>query len=176
VCKYGNDEEIEQTINNGVDVNMKNERGEIPLIISCEKENLNSIINLIRNGAKTDISNSTGTSLLGIICKTESKKSLEIISYLIEKEKIDINFKDKNGNTPLLIACYFRNNKVIQKLIKNGTNTNIQNVFGDTPLIISYYFKNNKIVSELINEGNADIDISNNYGDTLITIFQKKTK
>ena len=141
---------------------MKDENGDTSLTISCEKGNLNVIKLLINRGAKTDICNSTGNSPLNIICKKESEKSLKIINYLIKH--VNMNIKDKNGNTALLIACYFRNNKIIEKLLeKNETKINIQNVFDDTPLIISSYFKNGDIKKELKKKG-ADIDLKNKYG------------
>jgi ankyrin repeat protein len=171
-CKNENEEVIKQLINDGADVNMTNGSGDTPLTISCEKENLNIIKYLIENGAKTDINNSMGTSSLNLLCKIKSEKSLEIVNYFIEEKKINIDYKDKNGNTPLLMASYFRDNKVMEKLIENRANINIQNNFGDTSLIISSYFKNKKITQKLVNEG-ANMDIQNIYGDTFFTISQK---
>ena len=108
---------------------------------------------------------------MNLVCKTESEKSLEIINYLIKNTKIDINSKDKNGNTPLLMACYFRNNEIILKLLENGADPNKQNIFGNTPLIISYYFKNEKVIQELIKKG-ADKSIQNKYGNNYLSIAQ----
>jgi len=148
---------------------MENENGDTLIAISCEKRNLNIIKYLIKKGAKTDINNSTGNSLLNIVCKTESKESLEILNYFIKELKIDINSKDKNGNTPLLIACYFGNIEIISKLLESGANINIQNNYGDSPLMISCFFKNKKIIQKLKKNG-ADENILNNYGYSVLKI------
>jgi len=110
----------------------------IPLIISCEKENLNNINYLIENGAQVDKNSSISCSPLNILFRAESEKSLKIINYLIEKKIINIDGKDRNGNTPLLTAYYFRNNKVLTKLLESGAITDIPNDHGDTPLTISF--------------------------------------
>jgi len=175
-CKNGNEEEIKKLIDDGADVNMVDENGDTPLTISCEKRDLKIIKYLIEKGAETNISNSTGNSPLNLVCRDESESSLEILDYLIENKKTDINFKDKNGNSALLVASYFRNNKVISKLIKKvEMKVNIQNVYGDTPLIICPYFKNEKIVSELVKK-KADMNIKNKYGENYVSVKSNKSK
>ncbi|ORY16673.1 ankyrin, partial [Neocallimastix californiae] len=168
-CKNENEKAIKRLVKEGTNANAENEIGDTPLSISCEKGNLSIIKYLIENGAETDKCNSTGNSPLNLLCKIESEKSLKIINYLIKNAKVDINFKDKNGNTPLLMASYFRNNEIILKLIENGADPNIQNNFGNTPLIVSYYFKNEKIIQELKKKG-ADMSIKNKYGENYLSI------
>jgi len=56
-----------------------------------------------------------------------------MIKYLVEKGA-DVNFKNKNGNTPLIVACKVSNISIVKFLIDHGSNVNdIEERSGDTP-------------------------------------------
>ena len=56
--------------------------------------------------------------------------------FIKDKYDIDINYKDKNGETPLLMATRFRNLEMVKLLLENGANADNTNNFGTTPLRI----------------------------------------
>jgi len=176
-CKYGNTEKIKKLIKSGVDVNMKNEYGDTPLTILCEKMDLESVKVLINNREKinANVNNSSVDSALNILCKKYDKNSLSIINYLVENGA-DINYSDENGITPLLTTCYFNNTTTLLHLIDfEKLDINKKNNYEDSPLIVSTYFNNKKIMEILINE-NANIHLKNKDGDTFQTILKKLKK
>ena len=53
----------------------------------------------------------------------------ELLNY-----KLDINKKDKDGNTSLHIACKKGNKDILNLLLNFRADTNIQNKFGYKPI------------------------------------------
>jgi len=174
-CKYENSQKIKQLIENGANLNMKNEYRDSPLTILCEKvnsESLEIIKNLVEKGIDINASSSTGSSALNILCRKNSEYSFPIIDYLIKKGADIIN-RDENGMIPLLTACYFNNETLLLHLIKtHKVDVNIYNNNKDSPLIISSYFNNEKIIKDLI-DNNANLHFINKDGDTFRNISKK---
>lgn len=72
-----------------------------------------------------------------------SSKNTHIVSYLIEKG-LDVNFFDKNYNTPLMIACSINNNtEIVDFLLQQGANTKSKNSYSETPLVIACQIPDN---------------------------------
>ena len=53
------------------------------------------------------------------------------------KAGADINAKDNNGDTPLMIACRWSNEKKVRWLIKAGADFNIKNNAGESAVEIA---------------------------------------
>lgn len=71
-------------------------------------------------------SNGSQSNLLFSISKGDLQKSFEIIKNLFEKG-MNLNFSDKNGNTPLHHAIIKRYYYLIKMMIKYGAKVNIKN-------------------------------------------------
>ncbi|OUM65155.1 hypothetical protein PIROE2DRAFT_41972, partial [Piromyces sp. E2] len=83
---------------------------------------------------------------------------------------IDINKKDKDGNTPLVIACKENNVELIKELVEAGANVNISDDNNsDTPLIIMCERENEQMVKYLIEHG-AEVNKLNKYGYSALYI------
>lgn len=104
--------------------------------------------------------------------------------------KANINFVDKNGETPLIKACNYKwvpiislnlgslqknkesftnqqeQNTTIKYLIKNGANVNAKDRNGQTPLLIYISQSNNLDIIKYLVEHGADINSKDNYGNT----------
>ena len=109
-------------------------------------------------------------------------KDPDVINYLVTKN-IDLNKKDENGRTPLLVHSYVGKSSVIQRMINFGAKINVQDNYGETALhrTVKNSFnrlQNNgihittdpeefKIIDMLIENG-ADITIKNNDGKTAV--------
>jgi len=50
----------------------------------------------------------------------------------------NINVKDNHGNTPLIIACFFNNDKIIKLLVEKGANIDVTNKKNHSPLSIEF--------------------------------------
>ncbi|XP_046438240.1 serine/threonine-protein kinase/endoribonuclease IRE1-like [Daphnia pulex] len=141
-------EEIEKLIQEGLDVNAKDEKGLTPLLhlVKSEKisENLVKIfILLIQHGANVNSLDSNGENALLLWCKNREQyqnKSFLTILNLFVKNGIDINCKDKYENNVLILLCrsYRIGNliDIIRLLIKNGIDVNGKNIYRNNALTI----------------------------------------
>lgn len=89
---------------------------------------------LLSNGAKIKQLNFTLSTPLHLAAKYNHPK---IVTLLLEKyNDINIDAKDKNGNTALHIVCKKENKDMIGYLIKYRANINVKNKQNETPLNI----------------------------------------
>ena len=72
----------------------------------------------------------------------------------------DINFKDKKGNTALMLACYTKNIHIVKLLIEANAKINTTDYKGNTALMIACSYGCLDIVKILV-ENNAKIDDTN---------------
>ena len=61
----------------------------------------------------------------------------QIVNYLIEKKKADVNARDRDGWTPLHCACHSGYLEIVETLISNSANVCLETSNGSVPL---YYF------------------------------------
>ncbi len=92
----------------------------------------------------------------------------DMVEFLIDNG-VEVNVKDKEGNTPLIKACNGNNISIIRKLLKAGAKVNVKNNKGETPIIV--VAKNNglSLVLPMLVEAGADINERNEYGENIIT-------
>jgi len=74
------------------------------------------------------------------------------IETLLEA-KANINTRDKNGFTPLMLAILNCNDKTVKKLVKKGADLNIKNNKGLTSLTLARAYSKNKTIKLLIKYG-----------------------
>eukprot|EP01028_Stygiella_incarcerata_P003886 TRINITY_DN180_c0_g5_i1.p1 TRINITY_DN180_c0_g5~~TRINITY_DN180_c0_g5_i1.p1 ORF type:complete len:399 (+),score=122.27 TRINITY_DN180_c0_g5_i1:71-1267(+) len=90
---------------------------------------------------------------------------------------IDVDIKDRNGNTPLIIAAQNGHLKICDRLLQAGAWVNAQNGNGNTALHYCYAFSHFEVASFLMQHG-ADDRIQNAHGLTCydgITPNRKQT-
>jgi len=100
--------------------------------------------------------NNDGETILHIASKTSN---LDIFNYLINSQKIDVNKKDKNGNTPLLLLlenCELSELEIFRTVIDldvyHHVNLYDENIYGTTATKIcvsrGFYIITNYIMNE----------------------------
>jgi len=108
-------------------------------------------------------------TLLHVLINTEY---FDIMKYLIE-HGVDLNCKNKEGNTPLHIAaCPYprvEDLKTVKLLIENGADINAKNINGETPLHNASLLDQFKIMKYLIEKG-ADVNAPDINGITPLQI------
>lgn len=78
--------------------------------------------------------------------------------------KIDINFKNENGYTLLMIACRTNNYKIVEILLNKGADPNIKTKFsGWFALMYAAEYSDTDIINLLLEKG-ADINLKNDKG------------
>ncbi len=84
------------------------------------------------------------------------------------KQGVDVNEKNKSGNTALMIAAANGNTEMLEILIYMAkANVNIQDCYGNTPLMWAVVKGYKEVVNILIN-ANADVNIQNHEGRTAL--------
>lgn len=130
--KYRLLELIITLINNGIDINSQNIKGETILIMLLKYTiffvDSEYIRLLIIYGANIDIQDNDGRTALLYAC-------ININNHTFMKEIIEkganVDHKDNDGKTALMYLCNGNTNKeIIEKLIKKGANINYQNKDG----------------------------------------------
>lgn len=78
------------------------------------------------------------------------------------KSGIDINIKDSDGRTALMLACDSNYLMVVITLIDSGANVNEKDRLGSTAL---YFANTQKIIDKLLESG-ADVNNRDTFGET----------
>ncbi|MDA0902485.1 MAG: ankyrin repeat domain-containing protein, partial [Proteobacteria bacterium] len=76
------------------------------------------------------------------------------------KNDLDINFKNKEGNTALIIAVVNKNKEMASYLIENGADVDVSNVEGCTALMVAVYSGQDEIAISLLEHGADPYHIS----------------
>jgi len=178
----------------GADVNAKNKNGMTPLHITKSKA-IAQI--LLAAGAKINIKeenarNGKSTALLHNAAKIGFKELVQQLikdganvaigdsqkrtplHYATTKEvaallMLDINARDKSGNTPLHLAVQNNRPEIVYFLIDNGAKVNVKKSDGQTPLHLAVQDNRLEMVSFLIANG-AKLNVKNSDGDTPLYI------
>ncbi|MHC4112111.1 MAG: ankyrin repeat domain-containing protein, partial [Planctomycetota bacterium] len=123
-------------IDNGADVNAKNEYGRTPLHTAAGGGNEQMVELLIERGAQVDVKDSRGTTAL-YWAASGSKNSKESIQLLLAAGA-DINVKcttkPNEGFGLLHIASKDSNERVVEFLIAKGLDINAETADGRAPL------------------------------------------
>ena len=101
-----------------------------------------------------------GETLLSYAIK---QKKNDICQLILRSKILDLNYRDKNGNTYLHLAVLYKSEKMVKALIQKGININMQNKSGNTCLHLAFlnnfysiipFLKNNKADITIINKNN----------------------
>jgi ankyrin repeat protein len=190
----GNLDAVKNAVNNGADVNAKDEEGVTPLMQAKSAEIAQL---LISNGANVNAKDNDGWTPLHWTCH----KGYSEIAQLLINNGADINAKDNDGHTPLISACMYEHPQIAKLLIQYYKNEkdkspllwaynnrltqitkflsgndkahyigiNAQDSFGDTPLIWACNKDLTEIVKLLLDAG-AYVNIKNNDGKSALDL------
>ncbi|KAI8771965.1 serine/threonine-protein phosphatase 6 regulatory ankyrin repeat subunit B [Biomphalaria glabrata] len=88
---------------------------------------------------------------------------------------VDINCKDDEGNTPLMICALHGYSDIVRMLIEKRADVNSTNKNGDTALILSASKSGSTdVLRMLLEQEELKIDIKNSQGETCLTKTLKK--
>ncbi|MBD1810910.1 ankyrin repeat domain-containing protein [Microcoleus vaginatus DQ-U2] len=174
----------------GADVNAKNKNGLTPLHTARSKA-IAKI--LLAAGAKINIKednarNGKSTALLHKAAEIGFKEWVQHLIKdganvaILDSEKrtplhyattkevaallmLDVNARDKSGNTPLHLAVDRGSQDIAELLIANGARVNVRNENGQTPLYRAIAIGHNEIAALLINNG-TDVNNIDGSGTT----------
>lgn len=126
-------------IDEGADVNEKNDLGESPIIattyLDTDYIDLDMLKLLLENGADPAIGDEEDYTVLHAAA---SMSDMEAIDLLL-KYKADINIKDSYGQTPIFETVYEDNAVTFKHLVDKGANLMIVNDDGETLKDVAEY-------------------------------------
>jgi ankyrin repeat protein len=140
---------VEEMLDNGYDVNQRNEVGYTPLITAVEYEKLDVVKSLLSRGANPNLQTKNGVTALHIAA---GAGALDIVYALIASSICEIEIRDPNkkGNTPLLWATQKNHVEVVQVLLEAGANPEARNTDDDTAFMLALPRQHLEIVKILI--------------------------
>lgn len=172
--------------------NSKSKRSD--LIYAAHNGDIERAKNLLENGvsvdAKCDWGSTKGNfplyqaiSALELHPKKEKlQKQIDMIEFLITSGA-NIDFKNKNGQTSLVIAIIKSFPEIVEILIKAGANVNIKDNLGWTPLMYAATkfgsgrnIPDNLKMIDLLLKNGAKIKEKSNKGETAFDIALKESR
>ena len=132
------------------------------LIISIFGLPLQACSNTNKNMTNSDSTQNPSSDLIkAIILKNSS-----LVAQLLSK-KPDLEIKNKNGRTALMIASYTEDNKIAEMLIKAGSNVNAQDDMLNSPFLYAGASGYIPLLKMCLANG-ADFKIFNRYGGSAL--------
>lgn len=145
-------------IKHGANVNIVDKNGSSILERILDDEEMAGLI--LENGANPNFTDKEGNTLL-----IKNIDNFPIVKLLLDF-KADPNIANNKGITPLWIAINNADERVIEELIAHNVNVNEPRIHdGMTPLMV---FVDNLNMVKLLVEHGADLDQTNNKGETVL--------
>ena len=135
----------------------------INLIFSRIYSTIHQNEHIINNGTALNARDKDGNCVIHSACENGH---LPIVQYLIEKQNIDINIKNKYERPPLHCACFHGHLPIVEYLISKGANVKAKDEFGDYIIHYACLYEHLPIVQYLIEQQNVDIDIKGYHEKT----------
>jgi ankyrin repeat protein len=154
-AKAGSLEKVTQLIEEGANVNIRNDSGVTPLHIAAYRGDKDIADFLILKGA--DINSQTDAGDTPLMWAVKREKS-DLVELIVQKGAT-VDLKDNKDRTPLAMACGLINDgrstcfKCAEILIQNGADVNAAGDDGHTPLYWSTAAKDQNISEMLIKHG-----------------------
>ena len=102
------------------------------------------------------------------------KKSLSEIEKSIKANQSDINERNAQGESPLLIATHENNVALAQLLIDNGADVNLQDHIQDSPYLYAAAQGKTEILRYILQHSNPNQKVYNRFGgNALIPAAEK---
>jgi len=112
------------------------------------------------------VAQNTGANWLHIYTK---QNNLKAVKWLVN-HGAKIDFPDKSGRTPLMIAAEKGHPEIVEYFVEKGADVNVSDDTGWTPLMSAAITDHLNIVKYLIEQGKANIDAQDERKQTALMI------
>ncbi|XP_046644986.1 ankyrin-1-like, partial [Daphnia pulicaria] len=155
--------------NDKVDIDGGGQSGYSVLHWAMATSNVTAARFLLSKGANPNVADRNGATPLHVAAYCAD--TTDVLDLILEKEKVDINRRDKNGQTALHYAVRGYRVYNVDYLLENGANPAIRDENGDTPLhLAAAAFNKNSAILDLLlaTEKKIQINERNNAGMTAL--------
>ena len=125
---------VQLLLEHGADVNSRNKNLETPLHIASSLSKLGVARMLLDHGANIHAENVHGQTPLHIVSQHDISTDESDLVELLLSQGADVNARDKNQATALLLACIHLKLKIAEGLLKNGADIQAVNIHGQNAL------------------------------------------
>lgn len=129
---------IQEMASLGVDFNKVDVRGMTPLMWAATEGNHEVLTLLLQFGADPNIADEDGDTPL---IQAAALGYRECVHALLERGKVEINQRNKDGWSALFPACQEQNEEIVKLLLDHQADINLQDYSGRTVLVIMTLFK-----------------------------------
>lgn len=124
-----------------VDVRAMNNRGETTLHIAVDKGNVYIARLLLEHNAPTELLYDNGESLI----YRAAVNNIHMLNALIQYNA-DVNYPNRNGETPLIFAVKSKRKSLIDLLMQNGADSGLKDKLGCSALDYARVIKRTDII------------------------------
>jgi len=154
-----------------IDMEVKDQDGNTPLLSAVKKGRLSNVILLIKNGANVNVVDNKNNGILANVC---IYGHLDILKRLHELKIVDIN-EPLYNYTPLMFACKNNHINIVEFLINEGIDVNIATKQGLTASHSAAESGNLDILNILIdNSANVVVKANDSYSPLLLAVQNKR--
>ena len=166
LCENGTQQQVEDAIRGGADVNARNKDGWTALMLAAGRVHHDSkvIASLVNAGADVNAKTQDGGTALMLAAKYHDHP--EGVAVLINAGA-DVNEKTQDGKSALMFAVDSGSHAVAIALINAGADVNAKTQDGVTALKFAVYKRAKQLAVMLINAG-ADVNARDKYGSTAL--------
>ena len=155
----------------GVDLNVKDKQGNTPLNVAASCGSLAIVKYLITRRNCSPV-------CPGFLCRTplhnacEKDGNLDMVKYLVEKQEVDLNIKDAEGNTSMHVAALYGNLVILKYLIEDRKCSPMYpGCLSRTPLHCACEGNDNLVmVKYLVEEQRVDLNAKDEQGNTPLNV------
>lgn len=155
-ARSGSEDTIKLLAKKGVDVNAPDVFGRTAILNAVDRYNLDAVKTLIEVGADASIADKSGRTVVHYAATNNMPDVVKTVMEGKSKVKPDLDAKDADGETPLMIAAKYGNERVIEVLMAHGADATVADEAGHTPLETAVKLNYGSAVRALI-KGGADI-------------------
>jgi ankyrin repeat protein len=123
-------------------LNVPNEKGLTPLLVACERDDVDLCKKLLEKGASLDVQDSNGASPLAVAAFCGNVNVLKEV--LLDKKEL-LERLNTNGCTPLWLAARAGREEVATLLLDSGADHSKANNDGLTPMGVAIKYKWEKV-------------------------------
>ncbi len=145
-ARYGRVVLLRLLLKHGADIAARNRDGDSALAVAILAGRTQAADVLLKAGTALD------ASALLLKAATRNSRDRDVLRYLL-KQNANIEIRDQQGNTPLLIAILQKNSRLTHHLVDHGADVNAQDSKGHSALQIARQLQLDDIVSLLLRTG-----------------------
>ena len=136
-CEMGQMETARMLIENGASLELVAVNGLNAIQSACLNGQQQVLKYLVNQGADWRVKlEEDGSTLLHLACQSESHAILETCQYLVEKLELNVNARDKQGATPLILGVATKKGKeLIELFIEQGADLEVVSKYGMTAVM-----------------------------------------